>query len=155
MPDAVSAIPEGYHTVTPYLIIDGASHAIDFYKEAFGATEVFRLNQPDGKVGHAELLIGDSYIMLADEFPDMGIRSPRALGGSPVGLMLYLDDVDAVVARALAAGAKLVKPIENQFYGDRSGQLEDPFGHGWTIATHVEDVPPEELERRMAAATPH
>jgi PhnB protein len=148
---AVKAIPDGYHSATPYLIVKGAADAIEFYKRAFGATELFRMADPAGRVGHAEIRIGDSVIMLADEQPATGYRSPRALGGSPVSIMLYLEDVDRVFARAINAGAKSQRAVANQFYGDRSGTLEDPFGHVWTIATHVEDVPPEELERRAAA----
>ena len=144
-------IPDGYSAVTPYLIINGASAAIEFYKQAFGATERMRMGAPDDKVGHAELVIGGSLIMLADEFPDMGARSPQTIGGSPVMLHLYMDDVDAVVARAVAAGAKITQPVETKFYGDRSGGLVDPFGHLWNIATHVEDVSPEEMQRRAAA----
>src|SRR5215468_10855697 len=148
----VKPIPEGYHSVTPYLIIKGASAAIDFYKRAFGATELFRMPDPSGKmVMHAEIKIGDSPIMLADEQPAM-YRGPQSLGGTPVSLMLYVDDVDKVFPRAVEAGAKVVKPVQDQFYGDRSGTLTDPFGHQWTIATHVEDVPPAEMERRMKAA---
>lgn len=145
------AIPDGYHSATPYLIVKGAAAAIDFYKSAFGATELFRMADPDGRVGHAEIRIGDSVIMLADEHPGMGYRSPRSLGGSAVSILLYLEDVDGVFARALEAGARAQREVANQFYGDRSGTLEDPFGHVWTIATHVEDVPPEEIERRVAA----
>jgi PhnB protein len=144
-------IPEGYHTATPYLIVKGAGEAIDFYKRVFGATELFRMPAPDGRIGHAELKIGDSVIMLADEMPEIGYRSPRALGGSAVGLMLYVGDVDTVFNTAIGAGATVQRPVTNQFYGDRSGTLEDPFGHVWTIATHVEDVPPEEIARRAQA----
>jgi PhnB protein len=144
-------IPDGYQAVTPYLIVNGAAGAIDFYKEIFGATERMRMASPDGRVGHAELLIGGCVVMLADECIEMDARSPQTVGGSPVLLNLYVEDVDAVVARAIAAGAKLLRPVENQFYGDRSGNLVDPFGHLWNLATHVEDVPPEELERRAAA----
>lgn len=147
---AVKAIPDGYHSATPYLIVKGAAQAIEFYKHAFGATELFRMADPSGRVGHAEIKIGDSVIMLADD--SMGYREPRALGGSPVSIMLYLEHVDDVFARAVKAGARAQRPVANQFYGDRSGTLEDPFGHVWTIATHVEDVPPAELERRAAAA---
>ncbi len=144
----VNPVPDGYHTVTPYLIVKGAAQAIEFYKAAFGATEVMRLPTPDGRVAHAEVQIGDSKVMLADEFPEMGATAPQ--GGTPVGLCLYLPDVDAVTERALAAGAKLERPVKDQFYGDRSGTVVDPFGHKWTISTHVEDVAPEEMGRRMA-----
>ncbi|HEV3182333.1 MAG TPA: VOC family protein [Steroidobacteraceae bacterium] len=149
---AIKAIPDGYRTATPYLIVKGAAEAIEFYKRAFGATEMLRMADPQGRVGHAEIKIGDSVIMLADEHPNMGYRSPRALGGSSVSILLYLEDVDAVFARAVKAGAKALRPVTNQFYGDRSGTLEDPFGHVWTIATHVEDVAPEEMKRRAEAA---
>ena len=145
---AVKPIPEGYHAVTPYLIIKGATAAIDYYKKVFGATERMRMDGPGGTIGHAELVIGDSTIMLADEYPDMGHRSPKTIGGTPVSLVLYIEDVDAVFKRALDAGAKSVRPVENQFYGDRMGTLEDPFGHMWSVATHVEDVAPEEMKRR-------
>lgn len=141
-------IPAGYHSVTPYLIIKGAADAIDFYKRAFGATELMRMQGPDGKIGHAEIRIGDSLIMLADEYPDMGYRSPQSLGGAGVSLMVYVEKVDETFQRALAAGAKELHPIVNQFYGDRSGTLQDPFGHVWTVSTHVEDVAPEEMRRR-------
>jgi PhnB protein len=151
MPTKVKPIPDGYHTVTPYLVVQGAAAAIDFYKQAFGASELFRMNGPDGKVGHAEIRIGDSPIMLADESPQMGARGPKSIGGSPISIMLYVEDCDAVVQRAVAAGAKLTRPVQDQFYGDRSGGLEDPFGHTWYIATHKEDVPPEEMRRRAAA----
>ena len=150
---AVKPIPEGYHSVTPYLIIRGAAAAIDFYTRAFGATELMRFPAPGGRVAHAELRIGDSVVMLADEFPEQGFRAPGADGGG-IGLMIYVPNVDEVFARALSAGAKQVKPLVDQFYGDRSGTLTDPFGHWWTIATHVEDVSPEEMERRMAAMKP-
>ena len=145
------AIPEGYHTATPYLIVNGASQAIDFYKQVFGATELCRMPSPEGRIGHAELKIGDSVIMLADEVREMGYRSPHALGGSAVSLLLYVEDVDSVFNKAIEAGGTVQRPIANQFYGDRSGTLEDPFGHVWTIATHVEDVPPEEMEKRAQA----
>jgi PhnB protein len=148
----VKSIPEGYHTLTPYLIVHDAAGAIEFYKQAFGATEMFRMAGPDGRIGHAEIRVGDSQIMLADEHPEMNARSPRTIGGSPVSFMLYVEDVDGIVAQALAAGATLKRPIANQFYGDRTGGVEDPFGHNWYIATHVEDVAPEELQRRAAAA---
>jgi PhnB protein len=147
----VQPIPEGYHSVTPYLMLSNTAKAIDFYKEVFGATERLRLSMPDGKVGHAELNMGDSVVMLADECPALEATSPERIGGSPVHILLYVEDVDAVVSRAVAAGAKLLKPVENQFYGDRSGSLTDPFGHKWTIATHVEDVSPEETARRAQA----
>jgi PhnB protein len=149
---ATQAIPEGYRTATPYLIVQGGADAIEFYKRAFGATEMLRMADPQGRVGHAEIRIGDSVIMLADEHPGMGYRGPRSLGGSSVSILLYLEDVDTVFDRAIKAGAKVLRPVANQFYGDRSGTLEDPFGHVWTIATHVEDVPPEELQRRAEAA---
>lgn len=145
-------IPDGYHTATPYLIIKDAAKAIEFYKKAFGATEMMRMSQPDGRIGHAEIKIGDSPIMLADEFPEMGARSPQSLGGSPVSILLYVADVDACAERAVTAGAKVVRPVKDQFYGDRSGSFEDPFGHQWHIATHVEDVAPEEMHKRAAAA---
>ncbi len=145
-------IPEGYHTATPYLIIKDAAKAIEFYKKAFGAKEMMRMSQPDGRIGHAEIKIGDSPIMLADEFPEMGARSPQSLGGSPVSILLYVEDVDAFAKQAVAAGTKVVRPVKDQFYGDRSGSFEDPFGHQWHIATHVEDVALEEMYKRAAAA---
>ena len=148
----VKPIPDGYHSVTPYLIIKGASDAIDFYATVFGTTERMRMPMPDGKVGHAELELGDSVIMLADEFPDMGIKSPTTIGGSPVNVHVYVDDVDATYERAVGAGAEVLQPLENKFYGDRSGQVRDPFGHIWSIATHVEDVPPDEMAKRAEAA---
>ena len=148
----VNPIPEGYHSVTPYLSIKGAAAAIDYYKEVFGATELFRMPGPGGKIGHAEIKIGNSPIMLADEYPEMEFVSPQTLGGTPIGLMIYVDDVDTMFKQAIDKGGKEVKPLQNQFYGDRSGTLKDPFGHVWTIATHVEDVAPEEMERRAAAA---
>ena len=148
---AVKPIPDGYHSVTPYLIIDGATQALDFYQQAFGATELFRLPAPGGRIGHAEIRIGDSIVMLADGVPEMGHRDPKALGGTPLGLMLYVEDCDQVFARAVAAGAKVEQPLADKFYGDRSGTVIDPFGHKWTIGTHKEDVSPEEMERRMAA----
>ena len=146
----VKPIPEGYHSVTPYLVINGATQAIEFYKTAFGATELFRMEH-EGKIGHAEIKIGDSPIMLADEHPEQGHKSPTSLGGSPVGIMIYVDDVDKIFNQAIAAGGKEVKPLQDQFYGDRSGTLTDPFGHVWTVATHTEDVAPEEIEKRLAA----
>jgi PhnB protein len=148
---AVQPIPEGYHTATPYLIVKGAGRAIEFYKQAFGASEVMRMDGPNGRVGHAEIRIGDSPIMLADEYPEMGIRSPQSLGGSGMSLLLYVEDVDARFKKAIATGAKELKPIQDQFYGDRSGTLEDPFGHVWTIATHKEDVSPDEMKKRSEA----
>src|SRR5262245_55785173 len=141
---SAKSIPEGYHTATPYLIINGAASALEFYKKAFGAKELFRMDSPGGKIGHAEIKIGDSPIMLADEHPDMGYRGPRAIGGTPVSIMLYVDAVDAVFSQAVAAGAKVKQPVKDQFYGDRSGTLEDPFGHIWTVATHKEDLSMEE-----------
>jgi len=152
MPEKVNPIPDGYHSVTPYLIVNDGARAIDFYKQAFGATELFRMAGPDGKIGHAEIMIGNSYVMLADEHPEMNARSPQSIGGSPVSLMLYVEDVDATVGRAVEAGAKLTRPVADQFYGDRTGSVEDPFGHAWYVATRVEDVSPEELEKRAAAA---
>ena len=151
MSGKVKPIPEGYHSVTPYLIVDGAARAIEFYKSAFGATEVLRMARADGRIGHAEVRIGDSHVMLADEHPEINARGPRTVGGSPVTFVLYVEDVDAQVERAVAAGAKLTRPVSDQFYGDRTGGVEDPFGHVWFIATHVEDVSPEELQRRSAA----
>lgn len=145
---ATKAIPEGYHSVTPYLIVDGAAKAIDFYKRAFNATEVMRMEAPGGKVGHAEIKIGDSHIMLADEYPDRGYRGPQAFGGAAVSLMVYVEDVDRIFKQALECGAQELQPLKNQFYGDRSGTLKDPFGHVWNISTHVEDVDPEEMRRR-------
>lgn len=145
----VKAIPEGYHSVTPYLIVDGAEEAIRWYCEALGATETLRL-PVGGKIGHAEIRIGDSVVMLADEFPEMDIRGPKSRGGPTSSLMIYVDDVDTAFRRAIDNGATQDRPVENQFYGDRAGTLIDPFGHKWTIATHVEDVPEEEMQRRMA-----
>lgn len=150
--NTVKPIPAGYHSVTPYLVINDAAGAIEFYKKAFGATEIMRMADPSGKVGHAEIKIGDSPIMLADEYPEMGARSVQTLGGSPISIMLYVEDVDALGAQATAAGAKLVQPIENKFYGDRSGSFEDPFGYRWHIATHIEDISTEEMHKRAAAA---
>lgn len=147
----VKPIPDGYRNVTPYLIVDGAAKAIDFYRKVFGASEKMRMPGPGGKVGHAELTIGDSMIMLADEHPDMGHRGPLAYAGSAVSLMVYVPDVDGTVKAAIADGAKVVRPVENQFYGDRLGTIEDPFGHRWHVATHVEDVPPDEMAKRAAA----
>ena len=148
---AVKPIPEGYHTATPYLIIEGASDAIEFYKQAFGATELFRLAMPDGKIGHAEIKIGDSPIMLADAYPDMGYKGPKSLGGSPVSLMIYVEDVDTVFKRAVDAGATVKEAVSDKFYGDRMGTLIDPFGHVWHVSTHKEDVSVAEMEKRAAA----
>ena len=147
----VKPVPDQYHSITPYLIIKGASAAIDFYKQAFGAIELFRMPQPDGRIGHAEMKIGDSVIMLADENPDMHIVGPKTLGNSSVGILLYVDDADAVFGKAVSLGASVNKPLADQFYGDRSGTIVDPFGHKWTIATHKEDVSEEEMQRRVAA----
>ena len=155
MAASVKPIPDGYHAITPYLSIKGASDAIEFYKKAFGATEVMRMAQPDGRIGHAELQIGDSKIMLADEHPEMDFRSPRALGGTPVMLHLYVNDVDTVVGRAIAAGAKVLRPIQDQFYGDRSGSVADPYGHVWHVATHKEDLSMDEIRRRAATQPQH
>ena len=145
----VNYIPEGYNTVTPYLVIKGAAKAIDYYKNVFGATVVVRMDGPHGAVGHAELQIGDSRIMLADENPQMGNRSAESIGGSPVSLYVYLPDCDKVVDKAVAEGAKVLKPVADQFYGDRSGFIQDPFGHLWGIATHKEDVSDAEMKERM------
>ena len=147
----VKPIPDGYHSVTPYLVIKGAAAAIDYYKTAFGAVELFRMEH-EGRIGHAEIKIGDSPIMLADEHPQMGHVGPKTLGGTPVGIMIYVDDVDTIYKQAIAAGGVEFKPLQDQFYGDRSGTLTDPFGHLWTVATHKEDVSPEEMDKRMAAA---
>lgn len=152
MTSKVNPVPEGYHAVTPYLIIKGAADAIEYYKKAFGATELFRMAQPDGRIGHAEIKIGDSPIMLADEFPEMKYVGPLSLGGTPVSILLYVDDVNTIFPQALAAGGTEQKPLQDQFYGDRSGTLKDPFGHVWTIATHTEDLTPEEMGKRAAAA---
>lgn len=149
---AVKPIPEGYHTATPYLIIKGAADAIEFYKQAFGAAELFRFPAPDGKIGHAEIKIGDSPIMLADEYPDMGYKGPKSLGGSPVSLMIYVEDVDTVFNRAVAGGATVKEAVSDKFYGDRIGTLVDPFGHIWHVSTHKEDVSLEEMEKRAKAA---
>jgi PhnB protein len=151
MADKTKPVPDGYEGVTPYLVLKDASSAIDFYTRALGAMETMRMSQPDGRVGHCDLKIGQAHIMLADEFPEMGFLGPQTRGGTTVGLLLYVDDCDATVQRAVSAGAKLARPVQDQFYGDRSGVIEDPFGHQWTIATHKEDVSPQEMERRMAA----
>jgi PhnB protein len=152
MATTVKPIPDGYNQAIPYLSCKNAGSAIEFYKKAFGATELMRMASPDGKVGHAEIKIGDARIMIADEFPEMDVRSPQSLGGTPVGIHIYVTDVDALAQRAEAAGATVQRPVADQFYGDRSVTLGDPFGHRWFFATHKEDVPPEELQRRAAAA---
>lgn len=152
MANKVKPIPEGYHTATPYLILSGAAKALDYYQRAFGAQELMRMASPDGQhIMHAEIRIGDSPIMLADEYPDMGYRSPKAYGGTSVSLMLYVDDVDKVFKQAIAAGGKELRPLADQFYGDRTGTLEDPFGHVWTVATHVEEVSEAEMKKRAEA----
>lgn len=148
----VKPIPDGYHTATPYMVIKDAAKAIEFYKKAFGATEILCMKAPDGKVKHAEIKIGNSPIMITDEHPEQQMRGPQALGGSPMHLYLYVEDVDALFNNAVAAGAKVIYPIATHFYGDRSGGLTDPFGHAWFIATHVEDVPPAELKKRAEEA---
>jgi len=149
---SVNPIPSGYHSVTPYLIVDDAAAAIAFYREAFGATEVLRLPM-GGKIGHAEVKIGDSHVMLSDEWPDMDMVGPARRGGTSVSLTLYVTDVDLALARALSAGAREERAVEDQFYGDRTGTLIDPFGHRWSLATHIEDVAPEEMQRRLDAMT--
>ena len=149
----VKHIPEGYHSVTPYLIVRGAADAIDYYKKAFAAVELFRFPSPDGKIGHAEIKIGDSPIMLADEFPDMGYKGPQSIGGSPVSLMIYVEDVDSVFNQAVAAGGTVKEALQDKFYGDRIGTVIDPFGLVWHLATHKEDVSMEEMERRAKAAS--
>jgi PhnB protein len=147
----VKPVPDGYPRVTPYLCVDGAAKAIEFYTKVFGATERMRMPAPDQKLGHAELEIGDSVVMLADEFPEMGIRSPKSIGGTPVTISVYVEDVDRAFDAAIEGGAKSLRPVEDQFYGDRVGQFEDPFGHRWSVATHVEDVSPEEMAARADA----
>jgi len=145
-------IPEGYHTLTPYLAVDDAAKAIDFYKEAFGATEKMRMEAPGGKIGHAELEIGDSLVMLSDPFPQSTVKSPNALGGTSASVFMYVEDVDAVVQQAVDVGATVTMEVEDQFWGDRFGSISDPFGHTWSIATHVEDLTPEEIAERGKAA---
>jgi PhnB protein len=145
-------IPDGYPRLSPYLIVDDGNAAVDFYTSIFGAKERMRMAEPDGKIGHTELELGDSLIMLADEHPEVGALSPRTVGGTPVSLHVYVEDADDVFERALAAGATAERPVETQFYGDRRGLFEDPFGHKWSVSTHVEDVPPDEMERRAAEA---
>ena len=148
----VKPVPDGYHSVTAYLIVQGAGEAIAFYEKAFGARELFRLAAPGGKVGHAEIQIGDTRVMLADEYPEMGAKAPGAFGGSPVSMLIYTADADAMFAQAIAAGAKELRPMTDQYYGDRMGTLVDPFGHQWTIGVHIEDVSIEEVQRRFEAA---
>jgi PhnB protein len=152
MAGKAKAIPDGYHSVTPYLAVKGAAKALAFYKQAFGAQELYRLDMPDGRIGHAEIQIGDSRIMLSDEMPEMPdalTKSPPSLKGSTVGFNIYVPDVDTQFKRAVEAGAKVKRPVQDQFYGDRSGTVEDPFGHFWTLSTHVEDVSPDEIKKRM------
>ncbi|WP_371477682.1 VOC family protein [Kitasatospora sp. NBC_00315] len=149
---SVEPVPEGYPRVSPYLYVHDAAAAVDFYRDVLGAVERVRMPGPGGRIGHAELTIGESVLMLADEFPDMDALGPRTVGGSPVTIFVYVEDVDDVHARALAAGARELSPVKDQFYGDRSGGFEDPFGHRWNVATHVEDVGPEEMKRRMDEA---
>ncbi|OJH38176.1 VOC family protein [Cystobacter ferrugineus] len=144
------AIPDGYHSLTPYLSLSDAAKAVEFYKAALGAVELYRLPMPGGKIAHGELQIGDSRLMYADEMPDWGNKSAKSYGGTPVGLCIYTENVEALAERFVKAGGKVVRPLENQFYGDRSGQFEDPEGYKWTLAQHVEDVSPEEMQRRMA-----
>jgi PhnB protein len=148
----VKPIPDGYPQVTPYLCVDGAADAIEFYEKVLGAKERMHMPAPDGKIGHAELQLGESIIMLSDEFPEMGVRAPKTVGGTPVMISVYVEDVDAVFEAAIAAGATSLRAVEDQFYGDRTGQFEDPFGHRWSVATHVEDVPADEMEKRATAA---
>jgi PhnB protein len=148
----VKPIPDDYPQVVPYLCVDGAALAIDFYRAVFGATERMRMPEPDGKLGHAELQIGTAVIMLSDEFPDLGIRGPKTIGGTPVTMSLYVEDVDDVYARAVDAGAIALRPVTDQFYGDRTGQFEDPFGHRWSVATRIEDLTVEQVAERAAAA---
>lgn len=154
MAGKVNPIPQNYHRVTPYLVVDGAAEAIDYYTRVFGAAEMMRMPAPGNRIGHAELKIGDSVVMLADANQEMGHKSPKTLGGSPISLLLYVEDADATAKKAVENGGKLVRPVENQFYGDRMGGVEDPFGHQWYVATHVEDVSPEEMKRRMEAMVP-
>ena len=151
MSNKVKPIPEGYHTLTPYMIHNHAADAIEFYKKAFGAVERFRMPKPDGKIAHAEIQIGNSMIMMADEYPEMNARGPQTIGGSPVSLCLYVEDVDSFFNKAVAAGATVIRPVQNQFYGDRSGMLADPFGYQWNVSTHVEDLTAEEIAKRAAS----
>jgi PhnB protein len=147
----VKPIPDQYRAATPYLCVSDGAQAMEFYQRAFGAKEVMRMAMPNGKLGHAEVKIGDAPIMLADESPEMNFRSPKSIGGTPVNIVVYVKDVDALVQQAESAGAKVVRPPANQFYGDRMATLEDPFGHSWSFATHIEDVPPDEMQKRAAA----
>ena len=151
MPDKVQPIPEEYSGITPYLIVKGAANALQFYRKAFEAKELMRFDQDDGRIGHAEMQVGKARFMLADEFPEMNIRSPQSFGGTGCGFLLYVEDVDAVFDRTIGLGATISKPVQDQFYGDRSGTLIDPFGHKWTIATHIEDISREGMERRASA----
>ena len=152
MPQQVQPIPSGYRSVTPYLVVNNAARAIDFYQRAFGAKEMMRMDGPPGKIAHAELKIGDSLIMLSDEMQGGGLRSPQSLGGTTAGVFLYVENVDNVFRQATTAGAKVEMPVSDQFWGDRYGKLTDPFGHSWSLATHIEDVPPEEMKKRMQEA---
>jgi PhnB protein len=149
MPNQVKPIPQGYHTVTPYLTLSDTARALDFYKRAFGAQEVMRMEMPGGKIGHAEIKIGDSIIMLADEMPNAGSRSPQSLGGTTAGIFLYVENVDTTFNQAVSAGAQVEAPLADMFWGDRYGRLKDPFGHSWSVATHKEDVAPAEMSKRM------
>ena len=149
---AVQPIPDGYNTVSPYLAVDDAERAIEYYKKAFGAEETVRMNGPDGKIGHAELKIGDSHLMLSDPFPQSSTKPPTELGGTSVSIFMYVEDVDAVVQKAVDQGATVTMEVEDQFWGDRFGSITDPFGHNWSIATHIEDLTPEEIEERGKAA---
>lgn len=152
MSPSVKPIPDGYPRVTPYLCVDGGGAAIAFYQQVFGAEERVRMADPSGRIGHAELAVGDSMVMLADEHPEMGVVGPKTVGGTPVMIAVYVEDVDATFNRAVESGATVLRPVEDQFYGDRSGQFEDPFGHRWSVSTHIEDVSPEEMKQRAAAA---
>jgi PhnB protein len=152
VPTQAKPIPKGYRSVTPYLTVNDAARAIDFYKRAFGAQEIVRMNDPDGKVGHAEIKIGDSMIMLGDEMPGGPCRAPQSLGGTTGGIFLYVDNVDAMFKQAVSAGAQAETPPADMFWGDRYGRLKDPFGHSWSVATHIEDVAPEEMSKRMKEA---
>jgi PhnB protein len=152
MAKQVSPIPRGYHTVTPYLSVRNAAQALDFYKRAFGAEEVMRMNNPQGAVSHAEIKIGDSIVMIAEEASSSGLRSPQSVGSSTVSIFLYLNDVDTAFKQAISAGAKEQQPLSNMFWGDRYGRLTDPFGHSWSLATHIEDVAPEEMQKRAQEA---